>query len=160
MCIRDVSLDQVLAADDRVLGVERPSGAIAAIHLCRGTRAARGTPRAATTRLPSSCSANSTRTASCWSTTISALVRSSRYGFVPPGKIVVLGLVTTKTDVLESQTEILRRIDAAARYVPLEQLALSPQCGFASLMEGNRISPDTQWRKLELVVETARRVWG
>jgi 5-methyltetrahydropteroyltriglutamate--homocysteine methyltransferase len=80
--------------------------------------------------------------------------------FVPPGRIVVLGLVTTKTDVLESQTELLRRIDAAARYVPLEQLALGPQCGFASLMEGTRISPDTQWHKLELVVETARRVWG
>jgi methionine synthase II (cobalamin-independent) len=80
--------------------------------------------------------------------------------FVPSGKIVVLGLVTTKSDAMESQAELLRRIDAAARYVPLKQLALSPQCGFASLVEGNQISPDTQWRKLELVVDTARRVWG
>ena len=78
---------------------------------------------------------------------------------MPPGKTVVLGLVSTKYDRLESQDEIAHRIDAAARYVPLDQLALSPQCGFASLISGNAISPETQWRKLELVVETARRVW-
>jgi 5-methyltetrahydropteroyltriglutamate--homocysteine methyltransferase len=79
---------------------------------------------------------------------------------VPRGKTVVLGLVTTKEPKLESQDELRRRIDEAARYFPLENLALSPQCGFASVAAGNLISMDDQWRKLELVVETARKVWG
>jgi 5-methyltetrahydropteroyltriglutamate--homocysteine methyltransferase len=80
--------------------------------------------------------------------------------FVPMGKTVVLGLVTTKEPRLESQDELRRRIDEAANYVPLENLALSSQCGFASVAAGNLISPDAQWRKLELVAETARAVWG
>jgi 5-methyltetrahydropteroyltriglutamate--homocysteine methyltransferase len=79
---------------------------------------------------------------------------------VPPGKNVVLGLVTTKDADLESQDDLRRRIDEAARYVPLENLALSPQCGFASVAAGNLVSMDDQWRKLELVVDTARKVWG
>jgi 5-methyltetrahydropteroyltriglutamate--homocysteine methyltransferase len=79
---------------------------------------------------------------------------------VPRGKTVVLGLVTTKEAKLESQDDLRRRIDEAARYVPLENLALSPQCGFASVAAGNLLSIDDQWRKLELVVETARKVWG
>jgi 5-methyltetrahydropteroyltriglutamate--homocysteine methyltransferase len=80
--------------------------------------------------------------------------------FVPPGKMVVLGLVTTKSGELESEDLLLSRIDEASRYVPLEQLALSPQCGFASTMAGNPLTQDEQRRKLELVVSTARRVWG
>jgi 5-methyltetrahydropteroyltriglutamate--homocysteine methyltransferase len=80
--------------------------------------------------------------------------------FMPRGKVVVLGLVTTKSPVLESQNELLRRIDEAARYVPVESLALSPQCGFASTLVGNPLTWDDEQRKLELVVETARRVWG
>jgi 5-methyltetrahydropteroyltriglutamate--homocysteine methyltransferase len=77
-----------------------------------------------------------------------------------PGKIAVLGLVTTKKPQLESKDELKRRIDEAARFVPLERLALSPQCGFASTLEGNRITADDQKRKLALVVETAEEVWG
>ncbi|MBV9895189.1 MAG: cobalamin-independent methionine synthase II family protein [Chloroflexi bacterium] len=80
--------------------------------------------------------------------------------FVPADKVVVLGLVTTKSPELESQDELLRRIDEAARYVPLERLALSPQCGFASTLVGNPLTWDDQRRKLELVVSTARKVWG
>jgi 5-methyltetrahydropteroyltriglutamate--homocysteine methyltransferase len=80
--------------------------------------------------------------------------------FVPKGKMVVLGLVTTKLAGLEAQDELLRRIDEAAQYMPVEQLALSPQCGFASIEAGNLLSWDDQRRKLELVVETARKVWG
>jgi 5-methyltetrahydropteroyltriglutamate--homocysteine methyltransferase len=80
--------------------------------------------------------------------------------FVPKGKRVVLGLVSTKVPTLEAKDELKRRIEAAAKFVPLEQLALSPQCGFASTHHGNRITPDIQRRKLELVVETAREVWG
>jgi len=79
---------------------------------------------------------------------------------VPRGKNVVLGLITTKEPRLESQDDLRRRIDEAARYVPLENLALSPQCGFASVAAGNLITHDDQWRKLELVVNTARKIWG
>ncbi|HQT77311.1 MAG: 5-methyltetrahydropteroyltriglutamate--homocysteine S-methyltransferase [Rhodospirillales bacterium 20-64-7] len=81
--------------------------------------------------------------------------------FVPRGhKIVVLGLVTSKTGELESKDELKRRIDQAAKYLPLEQLALSPQCGFASTEEGNTLTEDQQWAKLERCVEVAREVWG
>jgi 5-methyltetrahydropteroyltriglutamate--homocysteine methyltransferase len=80
--------------------------------------------------------------------------------FVPRGKTVVLGLITTKEPGLESQDELRRRVDEAARYVPLENLALSPQCGFASVAAGNVLSMDDQWRKLELVVKTADKIWG
>jgi 5-methyltetrahydropteroyltriglutamate--homocysteine methyltransferase len=79
---------------------------------------------------------------------------------VPRSKSVVLGLVTTKRPELESEELLRRRIDEASRYVPLEDLALSPQCGFASIASGNLLTPEEQWKKLELVVETARKVWG
>ena len=80
--------------------------------------------------------------------------------YVPRGKVVVLGLISSKDPQLESQDQLLRRIDEAARYVPIENLALSPQCGFASTAPGNLLTWDEQRRKLELVVQTARRVWG
>ncbi len=80
--------------------------------------------------------------------------------FVPKGKIVVLGLVTTKVGTMESKDALKRRIDEASRYVPLEQLALSPQCGFSSTVHGNAIAMETQAAKLRLVVEVAREVWG
>jgi 5-methyltetrahydropteroyltriglutamate--homocysteine methyltransferase len=80
--------------------------------------------------------------------------------WVPKGTNVVLGLVTTKGPALEPQDQLRRRIDQAARFVPLENLAISTQCGFASIASGNLLSVDEQWRKLELVVDTARKVWG
>ena len=80
--------------------------------------------------------------------------------FVPQGKVVVLGLVSTKVPELERVDDLKRRIEEASRYLPLEQLAVSPQCGFASDVVGNLLSEDDQKRKLELVVETARQVWG
>ncbi|MPZ80212.1 MAG: 5-methyltetrahydropteroyltriglutamate--homocysteine S-methyltransferase [Actinophytocola sp.] len=80
--------------------------------------------------------------------------------FVPPGKQVVLGLVTTKRGALESKDDIKRRIDEAAKYVPLEQLCLSPQCGFSSTVDGNALSYDEQVAKLSLIVEIAAEVWG
>ena len=79
---------------------------------------------------------------------------------VPPDKLVVLGLISTKTPELEPAEDIKRRIDEAARYLPLEQLALSPQCGFASNYLGNPVTIDDQKRKLALVVEIAEEVWG
>jgi 5-methyltetrahydropteroyltriglutamate--homocysteine methyltransferase len=81
--------------------------------------------------------------------------------FVPRGeKLVVLGLVTSKTGALETKDELKRRIEEAAKFLPLEQLALSPQCGFASTEEGNLLTEDEQWQKLRLCVEVAREVWG
>jgi len=80
--------------------------------------------------------------------------------FLPKGKIVVLGLVTTKFGEMESKDALKRRIDEAARYAPLEQLALSPQCGFSSTVHGNNIAVEVQRNKLRLVIETAQDVWG
>ena len=80
--------------------------------------------------------------------------------FVPKGKIVVLGLVTSKSGTLESKDELKRRIDEASKYVPLDQLCLSPQCGFASTEEGNVLAEDEQWAKLRMIVELAEEVWG
>ena len=80
--------------------------------------------------------------------------------FVPAGKTVVLGLISSKDPTLESQDALMRRIDGAAKYLPLENLAISPQCGFASTAPGNMLTWDEQRRKLELVVDTAWKVWG
>jgi 5-methyltetrahydropteroyltriglutamate--homocysteine methyltransferase len=79
---------------------------------------------------------------------------------VPKGKTVVLGLVTSKTGTLETKDLLRRRIDEASKFVPLDQLALSPQCGFASTEEGNLLAEEEQWAKLRLCVETATEVWG
>ncbi len=80
--------------------------------------------------------------------------------FVPKGKMVVLGLVTTKRPALEAKDDLKRRIEEAARYVPIEQLCLSPQCGFSSTLEGNLLTFEDEVAKLRLIVETAREVWG
>ncbi len=80
--------------------------------------------------------------------------------FVPPGKVVVLGLISSKTPVLEERATLRRRIDEASRTIPIEQLAISPQCGFASTVAGNPLSEDDERAKLSLVVETAREIWG
>jgi 5-methyltetrahydropteroyltriglutamate--homocysteine methyltransferase len=79
---------------------------------------------------------------------------------VPRGKTVVLGLVTSKSGQLESKDAIKRRIDQAAKFVDIDQLALSPQCGFASTEEGNILAEDEQWAKLKMIVEIAEDVWG
>ena len=80
--------------------------------------------------------------------------------FVPKDKTIVLGLVTTKKGQLESKDDLKRRIDEAAKHVPLDQLALSPQCGFASCAGGNNLSVEEEKAKLRLIVDTAREVWG
>jgi 5-methyltetrahydropteroyltriglutamate--homocysteine methyltransferase len=80
--------------------------------------------------------------------------------FVPKDKIAVLGLITTKVGQVESVDELRRRIDEAARYLPVEQLAISPQCGFASSLRGNLVTEDEQFRKLDVMLETAMKVWG
>jgi 5-methyltetrahydropteroyltriglutamate--homocysteine methyltransferase len=80
--------------------------------------------------------------------------------FLPKGKTVVLGLVTSKTGTLESRDQIMRRIEDAAKFVDLDQLCLSPQCGFASTEDGNTLAEDEQWAKLRMIVEVAAEVWG
>ncbi len=80
--------------------------------------------------------------------------------FIPKGKTVVLGLVSSKVPTMEDPDQLAKRIDEASRHIPLDNLALSPQCGFASTAEGNLITEDRQWAKLKLVADTARRVWG
>ena len=80
--------------------------------------------------------------------------------FVPKGKLVVLGLVTTKRSELESKDALKRRVEEASRYVDGDQLCLSPQCGFSSTVEGNALTQDEQVAKLQLVVETAAEIWG
>ena len=80
--------------------------------------------------------------------------------FVPKGKTVALGLVTSKTGGLESKDAIKRRIEEAAKFIDVDQLCLSPQCGFASTEEGNVLAEDEQWAKLRMIVEIAREVWG
>jgi 5-methyltetrahydropteroyltriglutamate--homocysteine methyltransferase len=79
---------------------------------------------------------------------------------VPRGKTVVLGLISSKLAQMEAQDQVVRRIEEATKYVPLESLAVSPQCGFASTMDGNLLTEDEQWSKLDLVIKTARQVWG
>jgi 5-methyltetrahydropteroyltriglutamate--homocysteine methyltransferase len=80
--------------------------------------------------------------------------------FVPKDKTVVLGLVTSKSGTLESKDELKRRIEEASKYIPLDQLCLSPQCGFASTEEGNILAEDEQWAKLRTIVELADEIWG
>jgi 5-methyltetrahydropteroyltriglutamate--homocysteine methyltransferase len=79
--------------------------------------------------------------------------------FVPKNKIVVLGLVTSKSGTLESKDELKHRIDQATKYIALDQLCLSPQCGFASTEEGNILAEDEQWAKLRMIVELSEEVW-
>jgi 5-methyltetrahydropteroyltriglutamate--homocysteine methyltransferase len=78
---------------------------------------------------------------------------------VPRGKMIVLGIMTSKKADLESKDTLKRRIDEAARHVPMEQLGISPQCGFSSTVQGNQITEDVQWRKLERLVEVAAETW-
>jgi 5-methyltetrahydropteroyltriglutamate--homocysteine methyltransferase len=80
--------------------------------------------------------------------------------FLPKGKQVVLGVMTSKTGALESKDQLKRRIEEAAKFAPIDQLCLSPQCGFASTEEGNLLAEDEQWAKLGRCVEVAREIWG
>jgi 5-methyltetrahydropteroyltriglutamate--homocysteine methyltransferase len=154
------ALDEAIRADNACLEGARRNGTIAAIHLCRGNYRshwyAEGGYDPIAEKLFTQLDVDA----------FLLEYESERAGtfeplrFVPPGKAVVLGLVSSKLPALESREDLLRRIDEASRYVLLEDLALSPQCGFASAMDGNLLTEDEQWRKLELVVETARKVWG
>jgi 5-methyltetrahydropteroyltriglutamate--homocysteine methyltransferase len=139
---------------------KKPAGMTLAMHLCRGnfksTHAAAGNYEPVAEALLAEMNLDAFFLE--YDDERSGDFRPLRY--LPKGKIVVLGLVTTKFGQLESKDELKRRIDEAAKYAPLEQLCLSPQCGFSSTVHGNNIAVEDQRRKLALVVETAREVWG
>jgi len=105
------------------------------------------------------CSTGSRCTAISWNMTPTAPAASSRCGFYRRIAVAVLGLVTTKTGQLESKDEIKRRIGEAAQFADIDQLCLSPQCGFASTEEGNALAEDEQWAKLAMIVEVASEIW-
>ena len=156
----DRAFDEAIAADNACFAGARRDGVTLALHVCRGNSRSRWFTEGAydpiAERLFGSLDVD----------TFLLEYDSERCGgfeplrFMPAGKTVVLGLVSTKGPQMESRDELMRQIEAASRYVPIEDLALSPQCGFASMAEGNLLSADDQRRKLELVVEVARRVWG
>jgi 5-methyltetrahydropteroyltriglutamate--homocysteine methyltransferase len=153
-------LDEAIAADNACFAAAARPGVTRAIHLCRGNNRsqwyAEGGYDAIAERLFTTMDAD----------TFLLEYDDERSGsfeplrFVPKGKTVVLGLVSSKRAQLESADELARRVEQAAQVVPLASLALSPQCGFASVMEGNNLSEDEQWAKLALIAEAARKVWG
>ncbi|HXO39466.1 MAG TPA: hypothetical protein VN872_12560, partial [Candidatus Acidoferrum sp.] len=153
-------LDESIRADNAVLDAARRPGLTLGMHLCRGNNRshwyAEGGYDAIAEKLFGGI--NVDRFLLEYDDDRSGTFAPLR--FVPGGKTVVLGLVSTKHPQLENGDHLMRRIQQAATYVPLEQLALSPQCGFASTMEGNLLTEDEQWAKMRLVIETAHRVWG
>jgi methionine synthase II (cobalamin-independent) len=155
----DRAVDENIAADNAVIAGVARDGVTFGLHMCRGNNRSRWFAEGGYDRIAEKAF---------------ALLRYDRFlleydseraggfaplRFVPKGKTVVLGLISTKAPRLESQDDLRRRIDEAAKYVKVENLALSPQCGFASVAAGNEISWDDQRRKLELLVDTARKVW-
>jgi 5-methyltetrahydropteroyltriglutamate--homocysteine methyltransferase len=156
----DAGLREVIAADNAVVsGLDAP-GVTFALHICRGNSRSRWLYEGSYDPIAEALFGG------LGVSTFLLEYDSPRDGdftplrFLPAGKVAVLGLVTSKEPELERVDDLRRRIDQATKVLPLEQLALSPQCGFASVAQGNLLSETDQWRKLERVVETARRVWS
>jgi len=156
----EASLDEAVRADNACFQAARKDGVTLGIHLCRGNNRshwyAEGGYDAIAEKL------FGTLEADCFLLEYDD-ERSGTFEplrFVPKGKTVVLGLVSSKLPRMEDADVLAKRIEEASKYVPMENLALSPQCGFASTAEGNLLTEDQQWSKLKLVVDTARRVWG
>jgi 5-methyltetrahydropteroyltriglutamate--homocysteine methyltransferase len=156
----DTYLDDLIALDNAALKDARRDGVTVGLHMCRGNN--RSAWHAAGSYEPIAEKAfnqlNVDRFLLEYDTERAGGFEPLR--FVPANKMVVLGLISSKEPALESPDQLRRRIDEAAKYVPMENLAIAPQCGFASTMLGNLLTWDEQRRKLELVVETARKVWG
>jgi 5-methyltetrahydropteroyltriglutamate--homocysteine methyltransferase len=157
----NAALDEAIRSDNACLeGVTGKPGVLTCIHLCRGNNRsqwyAEGGYDPIAEKLFNELNVDA----------FSLEYDDARSGgfeplrFVPKGKTVVLGLVSSKLAAVENEDDIVRRIEEAAKYMPLEQLTLSPQCGFASMAAGNLLSEDEQWAKLRLVANVARRVWG
>ena len=156
----DAALEEAVRADNACFRAARREGVTLGIHLCRGNNRshwyAEGGYDAIAEKLFGTLEVD--RFLLEYDDERSGTFEPLR--FVPKGKTVVLGLVSSKVPRLEDKSELQRRIEKASRFVPIENLALSPQCGFASTAEGNLLAEEEQWRKLELVVETAKKVWG
>jgi 5-methyltetrahydropteroyltriglutamate--homocysteine methyltransferase len=153
-------LDESIRADNAVLDAARRPGVTLGMHLCRGNNRshwyAEGGYDAIADKLFGGIKVD--RFLLEYDDERSGTFAPLR--FVPSGKTVVLGLISSKRPQLENGDALMRRIQQAATYVPLERLALSPQCGFASTMEGNLLTEEEQWAKMRLVMETSHRVWG
>lgn len=156
----DAALDEAIKADNACFKAARRPGVTLAIHLCRGNNRshwyAEGGYDAIAEKMFGTLDVD--RFLLEYDDERSGTFAPLR--FIPKGKTVVLGLVSSKVPQMEDPAVLEKRIQEAAQYVPMENLALSPQCGFASTAEGNLITEDRQWAKLKLVVDTARRVWG
>jgi 5-methyltetrahydropteroyltriglutamate--homocysteine methyltransferase len=156
----DALLDESIRADNECFYAARQPGVTLAIHLCRGNNRshwyAEGGYDSIAEKLFGTMDVD--RFLLEYDDERSGTFQPLR--FVPKGKTVVLGLISSKRPQLEKSDVLARRIEEASHFVPVENLAVSPQCGFASTMEGNLLTEDDQWAKLRLVVETARRVWG
>ncbi len=152
-------LDESIQADNACFEEARRPGVTLAIHLCRGNNRSQWYAEGGYDAIAEKMfgTLNVDRFLLEYDDARSGSFEPLR--FIPRGKTVVLGLISTKKPELEDQATLVRRIEEASRYVPLENLALSPQCGFASTMEGNLLTEEQQWAKLKLVVETARTVW-
>ena len=156
----DKMFDEAVAADNYCLeGIQR-EGLTVALHICRGNNEskwyAEGGYEPIAEKLFGTLAVD--RFLLEYDTERAGTFEPLR--FIPQGKAVVLGLVSSKDPALESQSTLLGRIDEASKYVPIDYLALSPQCGFASTAAGNLLTEEQQWRKLRLVSETAAEVWG
>ena len=156
----DALLDDSISADNACFEAARRPGVTLAVHLCRGNNRshwyAEGGYDAIAEKLFTTMAAD--RFLLEYDDERSGTFEPLR--FIPKNKTVVLGLVSSKLPQLENGDDLVRRIEQAGRYFPIDNLALSPQCGFASTMEGNLLTEDQQWAKLRLVVETAKRVWS
>jgi len=155
----DAAFAEAIQADNACLDGARGSGGTVAMHLCRGNNRSHWYAEGGYDPIAEQLfgTLHVDRFLLEYDDDRSGTFEPLR--FIPRGTTVVLGLVSSKRPQLESKGDLIRRIEAASRYVPLEHLALSPQCGFASTMEGNLLSEDDQWAKLRLVAETAREVW-
>lgn len=156
----DAALDEAIKADNACFKAAHRPGVTLAIHLCRGNNRshwyAEGGYDAIADKMFGTLDVD--RFLLEYDDERSGTFAPLR--FIPKGKTVVLGLVSSKVPTMEDTNVLEKRIKEAAQYVPMENLALSPQCGFASTAEGNLITEDRQWAKLKLVADTARRVWG
>ena len=155
------ALDAAIAADNAMIqGIRRNPDVVVGIHFCRGNKRSAWSAEGSYEPIAEKAfgSLEMDRYLMEFDTERAGGFEPLR--FVPKGKTVVLGLITTKEPELESEDELLRRIEQASKYVPVENLAVSTQCGFASAASGNLLSWDDMHRKLELVAKTARRVWG
>jgi 5-methyltetrahydropteroyltriglutamate--homocysteine methyltransferase len=152
-------LDEAIAADNSILDAARSGGAVTGVHLCRGNGMgawlSTGGYDPIAEKVFGLCA---DRLLLEYDTDRAGSFEPLRN--VPADKTVVLGLVSSKVPELESRDDLRRRIDAASAFMPIERLALSPQCGFASDFRGNPITENDQWRKLELVASVAEEVWG